>query len=279
MRREKIPDLNELVLFKVTSIDEIAVYGTLIEYNNISAMMIFAEVSARRIKSIYQHVKEGQEIVSLVTQLDKERGYINLSRKQVTVEDKDLFMVEYANRKKVNTILYKLSLKYKCDIADLYKNLWPLLDEYDTLYIAFKCINKDNTILNNINFCEDIKTDLLENIEKLCAIPIQSFSGEIKLHCFHVDGVDLIREAIKYGIAELNEKNITVHYLAAPLYEIRTMTTESKNAEELFNIYTNIVNNYIKDKQGYCQFSRMLKDEDKKNNDDINIMDNESDSD
>jgi len=281
MKRNNLPELNEFVLFKITSIDEIAVYGTLVEYNNISAMMIFAEVSARRIKSIYQHVKEGQEVVTLVTQLDKDRGYINLSRKQVTPEDKELFMIDYSNRKKVNTILYKISLKNEYEIIKLYEKLWLLLDEYDTLYIAFKSINKDHKILEKIDFNDNIKKDLLENIEKMCAIPLQSFSGEIKLYCFHKDGVDLIKEAIKYGTSMMNDTKITIHYVAAPLYELRTMTYDSKIAEELFNKYVDIVNNYIKDKEGYCQFNRIVSDKDSiklDNNIFHNELDNEIDS-
>lgn len=273
MRKEKIPKLNELVLFKVSSMDEIAVYGTLTEYNNISAMMILSEVSGRRIKSIYQHIKEDQSIVTLVTQLDEEKGYINLSRKQVTPEDKESFMMEYANRRKVNTILYKLSLKHNCDISDLYEYIWVLLEEYDTLYIAFKEINKDNTIIEKIKLNDKIKKDLLENIEKMFIIPLQTFSGQIKLHCFHIDGVDLIKEAMKFGIDEMNDKKVTVHYLAAPLYEIRTVTTESKIAEELFTIYANIVNNYIKDKNGFCQFDKMIEFVDRKSSNDVTIMD------
>jgi translation initiation factor 2 subunit 1 len=275
MRREKFPELNELVLFKISSIDEIAVYGNLVEYKNISAMMIFAEVSARRIKSIYQHVKEGQEIVALVTQLDIERGYINLSRKQVTPDDKDKFMVEYSNRKKVNTMLYKLSLQFNCDIANLYNKLWILLDEYECLYIAFKCINKDTNILNKVDIDDDIKKELLINIEKLCVIPLQNFSGEMKLHCFHPDGVDLIKEVLKKGIDDVNKK-LSVHYLAAPLYELRTMSYDSKSAEELFANYVSIVNNYIKDKNGYCQFNRIITDKIKL--DLVNEDDDENDS-
>jgi len=275
MRRDKFPELNELVLFKVTSIDEIAVYGKLIEYNNISAMMIFAEVSARRIKSIYQHVKEGQEIVALVTQLDIERGYINLSRKQVTQDDKDTFMVQYSNRKKVNTILYKLSLQFNCDISNLYNKLWILLDEYDCLYIAFKCINKDNRLLDRVELSDDIKKELLLNIEKLCMIPLQNFSGEMKLHCFHAEGVDLIRDVLKKGIDEVDKK-LTVHYLAAPLYELRTMSYDSKSAEELFANYVSIVNNYMKDKSGYCQFNRIITDKIKLEL--VNEVDNEAEN-
>jgi len=263
MKRNTIPELNELVLFKISSIDEIAVYGTLIEYNNISAMMIFAEVSARRIKSIYQHVKEGQEVVALVTQLDKERGYINLSRKQVTLEDKEIFMSEYCNRKKVNTILYKISLKNNCELNNLYNKLWILLDEYENLYIAFKCINKDNHILDKIDFNNEIKKDLLENIEKMCAIPLQTFSGEIKLYCFHFDGVDIIKDAIRHGTSLMSEYKITTHYLAAPLYELRMMTYDSNTAEELFNKYVSIVNNYIESKNGYCIYNRLINDKDK----------------
>jgi translation initiation factor 2 subunit 1 len=276
MRREKFPELNELVLFKISSIDEIAVYGNLVEYKNISAMMIFAEVSARRIKSIYQHVKEGQEIVALVTQLDIERGYINLSRKQVTPDDKDKFMVEYSNRKKVNTILYKISLQFNCDISNLYSKLWILLDEYECLYVAFKCINKDNRILDKVDIDDDIKKELLVNIEKLCMIPLQNFSGEMKLHCFHQDGVDVIKEVLKRSINDINNK-LTVHYLAAPVYELRTMSYDSKNAEELFTNYVSIVNNYIKDKNGHCQFNRIITDKIKL--DLINEEDNEDDSD
>jgi translation initiation factor 2 subunit 1 len=263
MKRNTFPELNEVVLFKVTLIDEIAIYGSLVEYNDIKAMMIYAEVSARRIKSIYQHIKEGQEVVAIVTQVDTERGHINLSRKQVTTEDKEVFMIGYSNRKKVNTILYKLSLQYNCDISNLYDKLWVLSDNYDCLYSAFKNINIDNTILDKVELDTDIKKCLLTCIEKLCVVPLQTFNGEMHLHCFHIDGVDVIKEAIKYGISIIGSNKISVHYLSAPLYELRTKSYEINNAEELFNTYANIVNNYLSDKQGSCSFNRIIKEDEK----------------
>jgi translation initiation factor 2 alpha subunit (eIF-2alpha) len=102
----------------------------------------------------------------------------------------------------------------------------------------------------------------------------------MKLHCFHRDGVDLIREVLKRGIDAV-DKRLSVHYLAAPLYELRTMSYDSKSAEELFNNYVKIVNNYMKDKSGYCQFNRIITDKIKLelvnevDNEDKNEEDNE----
>jgi translation initiation factor 2 subunit 1 len=254
----KYPEINEIVLFTVSKIDEFAVYGVLPEYNNINAMMIFAEVTARRIKSINQHIRDNQQIPVNVIQVDENRGYINVSKKSVTPEEKDAFMNEYAKRKKISTLIYKLTLHYKCDMKDIYEPLYKLIPTYTNLYEAMYAIKFKNSILDDVELSNEIKKDIISNLDRIFSVPLQTFSGEIKIQCLNIDGIEVIKESIKNTKNIMSHHKVNIYYIAAPSYEIRMNGYYSNETEEIFKEFCQNLNEYIKIKDGMCQFVKMI---------------------
>ena len=59
----------------------------LLEYNNIEGMVLLSELSRRRIRSINKLIKVGRDEVVMVIRVDKEKGYIDLSKRRVSAEE------------------------------------------------------------------------------------------------------------------------------------------------------------------------------------------------
>lgn len=76
------PEKEELVMVKVTRSAEMGAYVSLLEYNGVEGMILMSELSKRRIRSVKKVVRVGRHEVALVLRVDKEKGYIDLSKKR-----------------------------------------------------------------------------------------------------------------------------------------------------------------------------------------------------
>jgi transcriptional accessory protein Tex/SPT6 len=75
------------LLPQVKNIAEMGAYVSLLEYNNIEGMILLSELSRRRIRSISSLIKVGRQEPVMVLRVDKEKGYIDLSKRRVSEED------------------------------------------------------------------------------------------------------------------------------------------------------------------------------------------------
>jgi len=83
MYEQQFPNVDELVMVKVTKIDAICAFVNLLEYNNREAIILLSELSRRRMKSVHKHIRIGNQEVLQVLRVDKEKGYVDLSKKEL----------------------------------------------------------------------------------------------------------------------------------------------------------------------------------------------------
>jgi translation initiation factor 2 subunit 1 len=83
----KFPEVDDVVMVQVRSIAEMGAYVSLLEYGNIEGMILLSELSRRRIRSVQKLIKVGRQEPVMVLRVDKEKGYIDLSKRRVSPED------------------------------------------------------------------------------------------------------------------------------------------------------------------------------------------------
>ncbi|XP_039019764.1 eukaryotic translation initiation factor 2 subunit alpha homolog [Hibiscus syriacus] len=83
MYEAKYPEVDMAMMIQVKNIADMGVYVLLLEYNNIEGMILFSELSRRRILSVNSLIKFGQTELVIVLHVDKEKGYIDLSKRRV----------------------------------------------------------------------------------------------------------------------------------------------------------------------------------------------------
>lgn len=84
---EKYPEIDSFVMVNVRQIAEMGAYVKLLEYDDIDGMILLSELSRRRIRSIQKLIRVGRNEVVVVLRVDKEKGYIDLSKRRVSPED------------------------------------------------------------------------------------------------------------------------------------------------------------------------------------------------
>lgn len=71
---EEYPGIEECCMCHVVRVQETAAYVKMVEYDNIEGMILLAEVSAKRIRSLIKEIRVGQFIVCLCLRVDENTG-------------------------------------------------------------------------------------------------------------------------------------------------------------------------------------------------------------
>ena len=83
----RYPEIESVVMVNVRNIADMGAYVSLLEYDNIEGMILLSELSRRRIRSIHKLIRVNRNEVVMVLRVDKEKGYIDLSKRRVSPED------------------------------------------------------------------------------------------------------------------------------------------------------------------------------------------------
>ena len=237
----KYPEVESVVMVNVRNIADMGAYVSLLEYNNIEGMILLSELSRRRIRSIHKLIRVNRNEVVMVLRVDKEKGYIDLSKRRVSPEDVAACEDRFNKAKAVHGVLRHLAERRKYYLEDLYEKIgWPLYRKYGHAYDAFKlAISEEKNAgdpFADLEVPQDLKDDLKTYIlRRLAPQPIK-IRSDIEVSCFTYEGIDAIREALFAGMALGSEQNpIKIKLIAPPIYVLSTTTLEKEVGINLLN--------------------------------------------
>ena len=116
MYEAKYPEVDMAVMIQVKNIADMGAYVSLLEYNNIEGMILFSELSRRRIRSVSSLIKVGRIEPVMVLRVDKEKGYIDLSKRRVSEEDIQACEERYNKSKLVHSIMRHVAETMSIDL-------------------------------------------------------------------------------------------------------------------------------------------------------------------
>lgn len=231
-------------MVNVKSIAEMGAYGRLLEYNDIEGMILLSELSRRRIRSINKLIRVGRSECVVVIRVDKDKGYIDLSKRRVSPEEVVKCEEKFAKAKAVNSILRHVGelMGYKNDteFEGLYeKTAWFFDEKYHTpgkSYEAFKLAVQDPKVLDELEIDEETKKCLFDNICRRLTPQAIKIRADIDVECTYYDGVDAVKRALKKGLEFSTESMpIKINLIAPPLYVVTTNTLERNDGLERLN--------------------------------------------
>lgn len=238
------------VMIQVKNIADMGAYVSLLEYNNIEGMILFSELSRRRIRSVNSLIRVGRTEPVMVLRVDKEKGYIDLSKRRVSEEDIAQCEERYNKSKLVHSIMRHVAETMNMDLEDLYVHIgWPLYRKYGHAFEAFKnVVNDPDTILDALTYevketgsdgqevtkvvhavTPEIKDALVKNIKRRMTPQPLKIRADIEMKCFQFDGVLHIKEAMrKAEAAGTDECPVKIKLVAPPLYVLTTQTLDKE---------------------------------------------------
>lgn len=228
------PEVDDVVMVQVKRVAEMGAYVQLLEYNNIEGMILLSELTRRRIRSVTKLIKVGRIEPVMVLRVDRDKGYIDLSKRRVSSEDIQKCEDKYSKSKMVHSIMRHVSETTGANLQDLYKNLgWPLYETHGHAFNAFKSMVTDpESIFTEISrdhpeykMDDSVKHALLKDISRRMTPQPLKIRADVELTCFEGDGVENIKNAMRRAESLSTEScKIKVSLVASPLYVITTQT-------------------------------------------------------
>ncbi|MBW2974859.1 translation initiation factor IF-2 subunit alpha [Candidatus Woesearchaeota archaeon] len=253
LKKEGFPEEDEFVLCTTTSIFHHGVFVNLDEYGK-GGMIHISEVSPGRIRNIRDFVREGKKIVCKVLRINEEKGHIDLSLRRVNERQKKEKINEIKQEQKAEKIIEFVARKLGTDVKKLYDEISPkIFKKYSLVHHCFEDVARENMSLEK--FVQDEKTAALltESIKERMK-PVEVFiGGELKLHSYSENGVEIIKTALSKG---LEKPDVTIMYEGAGRYKIRAKAGEYKDAEKILEKSTTAILKFLEKNGGEGQFIR-----------------------
>jgi len=242
--KQKFPEVDDVVMVNVRQIAEMGAYVHLLEYNNIEGMILLSELSRRRIRSINKLIRVGRSECVVVIRVDKDKGYIDLSKRRVSPEDIIRCEEKFAKGKVVNSILRHVGdiLGYKTDeqFEELCeKTAWHFdqkMKRQAASYDIFKAAVNDPTILDECGVDEQTKETLLVHMKRRLMSQAVKVRADIDVGCCLYEGIDAVKNALRAGIAcSTEDMPVKINLIAPPLYVVTTTTLDKDKGLEKLN--------------------------------------------
>uniref|UniRef100_A0AAX7VSF1 Eukaryotic translation initiation factor 2 subunit 1 n=1 Tax=Astatotilapia calliptera TaxID=8154 RepID=A0AAX7VSF1_ASTCA len=234
--QHRFPEVEDVVMVNVRSIAEMGAYVSLLEYNNIEGMILLSELSRRRIRSINKLIRIGRNECVVVIRVDKEKGYIDLSKRRVSPEEAIKCEDKFTKSKTVYSILRHVAevLEYSKDeqLESLYqRTAWVFDEKYKRpgygAYDVFKQAVSDPAILDGLDLTEEERNVLIDNINRR-----------------------LTPQAVKIRITSSTSSEGWINLIAPPRYVMTTTTLERTEGLSVLNQAMAAIKEKIEEKRG-----------------------------
>merc|ERR1711939_126581 len=233
------PEVEDVVIVAVRQIADMGAYVQLLEYNNKEGMILLSELSRRRIRSINKLIEVGRNEVVVVLRVDREKGYIDLSKRRVSPEDIERHEIKYSKAKAVHSIMRHCAETLETDLEPLYESAgWPLARKYGHAYDAFaKAITDEEEVFAGLTMSDQVKEILMTQIKRRLSPQAIKVRADFEVTCFSYEGIDAIKAALFAGEEAGSTEEIKVHIrlIAPPIYVMMASSMDKAQGLEALN--------------------------------------------
>uniref|UniRef100_A0A8C9SC84 Eukaryotic translation initiation factor 2 subunit 1 n=1 Tax=Scleropages formosus TaxID=113540 RepID=A0A8C9SC84_SCLFO len=255
--QHKFPEVEDVVMVNVRSIAEMGAYVSLLEYNDIEGMILLSELSRRRIRSINKLIRIGRNECVVVIRVDKEKGYIDLSKRRVSPEEAIKCEDKFTKSKTVYSILRHVAevLDYNKDeqLESLYqRTAWVFDEKYKRPgYGAYDVFNSPSILIRDCHLTEDERRVLIDNINRRLTPQAVKIRADVEVACYGYEGIDAVKEALRAGLnCSTEAMPIKINLIAPPRYVMTTTTLERTEGLSVLNQAMTAIKEKIEEKRG-----------------------------
>lgn len=253
IKRDGFPESSDLVMCTVTNIQHNSTFVSIHEYDR-QGMITISEIAPGRIRNIRDYVTEGKVIVCKVLNVNKERGYIDLSLRRVTESQRRQKSDEIKQETRAEKIIELTAHELKIPFEQLYSKIAnKVLDEYFYVYQAFDDIIAGTFDLKSI---VDEKTALL--LEKTIRDKIKPkqiiIAGDVSVSVWDENGIEIIKNAL---INAVSGPEMKITYMGGGRYRIIVKGTDYKVVEKILKDSSDSIISVIKKSKGKVEYERV----------------------
>jgi translation initiation factor 2 subunit 1 len=228
-----LPEEGELVVGTVQNVKNFGAFVSLDEYGSKEAFIHVSEIATGWVKYIRDYVKEGQKIVCKVIEVDKSKGHVNLSLKQVNDHQRREKIQQWKNENKARKIIDILAERVKAEPSVFFDEVGPkLIESFGTLYASLEAAVADRNALKKAHISGSWTEAFIQIAEENITSSKVKVDGILEVSSPKPDGVDDIRNALMEGVVEGDDFGVQIQYIGAPKYRVVVVAPDYKKAED-----------------------------------------------
>jgi translation initiation factor 2 subunit 1 len=229
VKRKGLPNIQELVVVKITEVTQFAAWCDLLEYEA-RGMIPISEAAGKWIFDVSEVVKEGEIRVAKVIKVEEDKNLVHLSLKRVSKMDEKEKMNEFRKEERGEKLLELAAKSLGKSLQQAYEEVGYLLQEkFGSLYDAIINIKKNYSKLEKMKIPKEWIDAIVNVVEKSIREKEVEIKFEIEVRSLEPNGVEIIKGILK----EVEEKTGgIVKYLSAPTYRLEVKTTNPKKDEK-----------------------------------------------
>jgi translation initiation factor 2 subunit 1 len=228
MYEQTYPQKGDLVVAHIDECEEIGARLSLPEYNNAPAMIWWSDATRKRVRSMHKLLRKGHYEVMTVLRTDEAKGYVDLSRRDLSTDEKAAAELRFHNAKIVHSILSHVATTHQLSLLSLYTQIgWPLYRRFGHACDAFALVGADDAEIKNVfeplqhNLPSAAMSELIKTIRHRMKPTPLKVRAELILTCGTSEGIDAIKEALVSAKSFANDfLTLDVRVISAPLYVI-----------------------------------------------------------
>lgn len=250
MYRETLPAVGQTVIIQVSSVEEIGVYGQLLEYDTLQGLVTWADLTRRQTRGVKTLVRKGQQHPVTVLRVDAEHRYVDLSKTRTRPLDAKACLRRYEKSKAVHSLVYQIARKCGHSMLEIYSDfVWDLYDRFDHALDALQLAAVEPSALldryRTRGVPEPILEAALDVIKKKLTPRSVRIRAEVSMQCQTYAGIDAIKEAFRATYPVLEKAGIKddtkMTALAAPTYLMTTWTTPRHDPASVIETFSQCI--------------------------------------
>ena len=226
MKKTGSPEVNELVVCRITTINPNSAFAKLVEYENLTGMIHVSEVARRWVRNIREFLKENQYIVCTIMRIDG--NHISLSAKRVSDEQASRRMNEFKREQKSLKMLEILAKNMNIRLEEIQENIgYPLQESFGSVSKALDVAFKNEDLFRKRSELDKKWADaVVEFVKRNYSEKVYTLKSDLNLTTYSPDGVEIIKKVLLGS----QKAGFDVKYISAPKY---TISKSGKNFKEI----------------------------------------------
>lgn len=253
---QRLPEEGEIVIATVREVTGHGAYVVLDEYNSLTGFLHISEIATGWIRNIERYVRPKQKAVLKVIRVNKSRGEVDCSLKQVSGEERKSKLIEVKKNEKAQAFMDFIKARLKMADTQVAELEEKILVKYDYVYDIFEEVaRKGPDVLDKLELSEELKKAIEEESSKI-QVPHVEVRGVMELSSRKPDGIELIKTVLAGVESSKGSTKTQVTYIGAPRYRIVVTAENFKVAEKSMNNAVEKVRSAIDKQHGTFNFIR-----------------------
>ncbi len=242
---QRIPNVGELVIAKISRVAQFGAHCKLIEYGDIDAFLPIREVSSGWIKNIHEFIHEGQTVVCKVQFYDREKGTIDVSIKKVNSKEAKDKLGAY-NLEKRLAALFERALKEAHITTRAQKEQYSnyIKTDFGSFTRFMKLVSDEAKEFSEAKLPPKVKESLVSVLKANKKERIHKVAYILTMFTFNT-GTGI--SELKRVLSDVEASGCIVEYISAPRYRIIAEGKDYAAAESKVEAAMRIIQEELKD--------------------------------